>query len=240
MSEVVPPSEDSTSTEDAEKAWAEEYRARANRGRTISGASRHLFEHAELDIKRLPALSEFQVRRLADEGATGSTFGHLGRRYESAALLLEGARRRFADRVVAYPVPALQGELLTFEGHAAVERGIRELLESKTPGIDWWVPAHWEAPLLKYQFIHGSLAAPPHPVTGQAMSLEVYGRVIRTGGVTLDSPDGKAWQEAWRVHYHGAGPEDGPLDLAGDTSVRIEVATYANLRFPGVGVPFYM
>ncbi len=227
-------------TQDAQQARAEEYRARTNRGRTISGAPGPLYEHAELEIKRLPTLSESQVRRLADEGVTGSMSGHVGKPYGSAALLLEGARRRFADRVVAYPVPALQGELVTFEGHADVERGIRELLERRTPGIDWWVPAHWEAPLLKYQFIHGSLAAPPHPVTEQPMSLEIYGRVIRTAGVTLDSPQGKAWQDAWRVHYHEAGPEDGPLDLPGETTVRIEVATYASLRFPGVRVPFYM
>ena len=28
--------------------------------------------------------------------------------------------------------------------------------------------------------------------------------------------------------------------LAGDSTIRIEAATYANVRFPGVGVPYYL
>jgi hypothetical protein len=88
--------------------------------------------------------------------------------------------------------------------------------------------------LQKYFFLHTSLPAPPDAATGQSMTLEVYGEPIDANGRDLVTAAGHKWFQDWRWSRDRENPVAVPVTL------RIDVATYANVRHPGIGVPFYM
>jgi hypothetical protein len=82
-------------------------------------------------------------------------------------------------------------------------------------------------------FLHTSLPAPPDDATGQPMALEVYGEAIHADGRDLATAAGREWFRDWRWSRERDNPVTVPVTL------RIDMATYANVRHPGIGVPFY-
>ena len=82
-------------------------------------------------------------------------------------------------------------------------------------------------------FLHTSLPAPPDEATGQPMALEIYGEAIRADSHDLSSEEGRAWFRDWRWS------RDRDVPVAVPVTLHIDVATYANVRSPGIGMPFY-
>jgi hypothetical protein len=64
------------------------------------------------------------------------------------------------------------------------------------------------------------------------MVLEVYGRLAQVNG----EPVGIGWYRERLL----ADPTLGEDTVIGELAFRVERATYANTRTPGIGVPFYM
>ncbi|MFB2980169.1 hypothetical protein [Microseira sp. BLCC-F43] len=71
------------------------------------------------------------------------------------------------------------------------------------------------------------------------MAIELYGDLIRFNDISLNSPEGRQWQDAWLEKYLRS-EDKSQLVLSGNLELNIHVATYSNLLYPGVGVPFYM
>jgi len=83
----------------------------------------------------------------------------------------------------------------------------------------------------------------PDLATGQPMSLELYGRLQFVDGLHLDSEAGRAWSER-RIDAYCEAQSRTPGELppveGSEFFMALEAATYSNVQFPGVGVPFYM
>jgi hypothetical protein len=158
----------------------------------------------------------------------GLPSGWLGAR-QPVGPLDEGAHSEGAastrSRVAAYPLLPLQGESFDVTSADDIAPCVRRILTAVLPGIDWWVPEHWDGPFLKYGILHNSLPAPPNLMTSEAMAIEVYGKadnVIETGS--------EEWLIARRIARSNLTEVQG---VRLSTRVVVHVATYANVRFPG-------
>ncbi len=153
--------------------------------------------------------------------------------------------RQFLPLVRAFPVVPLLGATFKFSSEADIGERLRQLLALRLPGIEWELNSDWNgAPAFrKYQLVHVSLAAPPDLATGQPMSLELYGRLQFVDGLRLDSKAGRAWSERRIDAYCEAQarkPRELPPVEGSEFFMALEAATYSNVQYPGVGVPFYM
>lgn len=88
------------------------------------------------------------------------------------------------SRVVAYQLLPLIGASFTVESADDIGHALRQLFTDRLPGVRWVIGDDWAGPFVKYNFIHGSLLAPPHPLTNEPMELELYG-AADDGLVTL-------------------------------------------------------
>lgn len=137
--------------------------------------------------------------------------------------------------VTAWPVLPLEGAEFEVDSVAGIAAAMREALKTKLPGVDWWVPEHWEGPFCKYGILHNSLPAPPNLATDEAMAIEIYGIAERAVFPGTDE-----WMELRRAARARNLDEDEIVAVRLPTRVRIEVATYANVLYPGVRVPEHM
>jgi hypothetical protein len=136
------------------------------------------------------------------------------------------------DTVVAYRVPSLIGAVLVAPLESDVAIRLRDLLEQRLGAFAWENSPDVVLPLRKYGFLHASIAAPPDTSRDRVMWLELAGTVQVVGGVAAGDRD---WSD---VRPMSASDRlDVPLE--GPIEVRIDVATYSDQRFLGVGVPFY-
>ncbi len=169
---------------------------------------------------------------------------YLGRRLSSDDIIAANAWLAWTDdqrdqlraqarAVRAYEVPVLHGLTLTARDQGAVASALAEALHAQFPGIGWMVPADVVRVTEKYQFLNIALAAPPDETTGAAMALELYGPVVQIDDTALR---GEAYT-AWRQAHMDAGLHHSPLQ--GRLTIELHVATYANILYPGIGVPFY-
>jgi hypothetical protein len=147
------------------------------------------------------------------------------------------------NSVRAFPVVTLVGATVQARGPAGLGAAIQDLLEERLPIIEWDYIGVPPGPLLKYLVLHDSIPAPMDVSTGQPMAIEFYGDVRSIEGVPLDSDEGRQWLAAHRQLYRSL--QDSPVARmkildAVRIEVRIEVATYANVMYTSVGVPFYM
>lgn len=179
----------------------------------------------------------------------GAMAGYLGTRFSEEDLddedkVLE-EDRRFLPLVRAYPVVPLLGATFRVSTEAEIGERLRQLLALRLPGIEWSLQDgwNWGPAFRKYQLVHVSLAAPPDLATGQPMSLELYGRLQSVDGLRLDSPAGRAWSERridTFLQAQGRNPSEMPPVEGTNFFIELVAATYANVQFPGAGVPFYM
>lgn len=88
------------------------------------------------------------------------------------------------SRVVAYPLLPLIGASFAVKSADDIGPALRKVFLERLPGLRWVVKDDWAGPFSKYKIVHGSLPAPPHPLTKEAMSLEVFGSA-KDGLVTL-------------------------------------------------------
>lgn len=138
--------------------------------------------------------------------------------------------------IVAYPVTTLLGasfELVELDDGAAQ---LQALLVEALPGHDWQVPTDLAGPLSKYLMLHTSLAAPPNEAVPEPMALELYAACVAVDGVALESAEGQAWYR----RFVARDPRRSTLHALGRLRFEVRAATYANISYPGLGVPFYL
>lgn len=153
--------------------------------------------------------------------------------------------------VRAWEVPGLMGQQLRIIGEGDLPWVLTTLLRELMPGFDW--NAHledkppdptstaWSGPLRKYLLMHNSIPAPRDEWTQQPMALELVGRLVEVEGLALDSKMGQRWMRHREELLSVPGRKGGlPALPVGEMIIEIQQATYANVMFPGVGVPFYM
>ncbi|WP_425258170.1 hypothetical protein ACPOLB_21940 [Rubrivivax sp. RP6-9] len=148
---------------------------------------------------------------------------------------LDYVGREALARVHAWPVLPLEGTSFRVERSQDIAASIRRVIGSALPGIDWWIPEYWDGPFEKYGFLHSAIAAPPNDATGEAMALELFGE--SDGAMAPGSDEWCAAMDEWA--RRGRVEADRPLGVRLPSTVRITVATYANILYPGIGVPFY-
>ncbi len=192
--------------------------------------------------------------RFADTGSIGALLGrfrpvssmrkHLGRRYSVEALYdldyhddsdLEKIRL-----VRAFVVEPLINSTIRIESQSDIGPALKNLLESKLPGIQWQVKDDWSEPFRKYFIIHGSIPAPRDQLTRERMALEIYGKLIQVDDYLIESEKGREWMENKHTERYEADASDTPWpELFGNMVIQIKSATYSNVMYPGVGVPLY-
>lgn len=142
--------------------------------------------------------------------------------------------------VRAYQVTPLIGATILVKSEKDIAGSLSKLLATRLPEIAWQVEPDWSGPFLKYLCIHGSIPAPPDKLTLEPMALELYGELIAIRGRRLDTEEGKEWTSKLLDECLMAYSRDeAAAELTGEMIISIKSATYANVMFPGVGVPIY-
>jgi hypothetical protein len=138
--------------------------------------------------------------------------------------------RRGAHFVRAFPVVTALGRTFSAATEGDIPGAVVAFLEGVCPGTTWPRPERYREALRKYGFLHLALDAPRDGATGHPMELELF-----AWGICLEGREPGAWWMLERVAPGGYmdRPVRGPL------AFRVETATYANVAFPGVGIPFY-
>ena len=143
-----------------------------------------------------------------------------------------------AARIRAFDVPCLARTQLMVNRLGDLSETLSGLLLSHLSGWVWesqqsqWQRFHLAGPIKKYGILHTILRAPDDATTRQPMVLELFGRVSTLNGQSA----GKQW---FRPFQQPDQTQEASLFL-GDVCLLLERATYANTRFPGIGVPFYL
>ena len=191
-----------------------------------------------LDPGDLRADAQAQQRR---EAAPHSPMApHLGDRCGAAVL---AAVEQYADlepdvlaRIVAYPVVALAGAGFDLADLDEGPERLQRLLHERLPGLGWQVPGDLAGPLGKYLILHTSLAAPPNQAVPEPMALEVYAACVSVDGVALDSTEGQAWYR----RFVARDTRRSSAHALGTLRFEVRAATYANISYPSLQVPFYL
>jgi hypothetical protein len=108
----------------------------------------------------------------------------------SAEALFDKDRHRAEDRMLlravrAYTVRPLLGAKLSVKAAPDIQSAVLRLLNERLPGFDWHVRDEWAGSFEKYGIVHDSVPAPPHPETGEPMSLELFGETETKGAVVI-------------------------------------------------------
>lgn len=207
--------------------------AQLKAGRTISGLPDPLWPSAALSLRDLARPAPNALPQQRPQGPLRDHVGARIRRQLDADHHTD-EELAAAERLTAWPVLPLQGAALVAQSLASISEAVRDLLARTLPGIDWWVPQHWSGPFRKYGILHNSLPAPPNPATGEAMAIEVYG----LAECALE-PGTRPWFDQLEQRLR-RGDSDEVQAVTLPTRIRISVATYSNLMYPGFGVPLYM
>jgi hypothetical protein len=149
----------------------------------------------------------------------------------------EAVLRPLAARIRAFDVPALAGVTFTVNRLCDAAPALEAVLAERLPVVAWaaFDALHLALQLVrikKYGLIHEVVEAPVDEATGDPMVVELYGRLAQFNGQPAD----RGWLR--EVHLQDSpGADDAAI---GAMTFRLERATYANTRTPGIGVPFYM
>jgi hypothetical protein len=206
-------------------------------GSTLSGLPKPHWPEPPNDAR---GLRESDPAKRAGQRPAGLMLPYVGARIDVGSRarpdMLDDVRAEALLRVCAWPVLPLQGASFHVTCSEDIGPGIRALVAALLPGIDLWIPEHWAGPFEKYGIVHNTFAAPPNEATGEAMAIELFGEAEHR--IDLSSAEYRAAMLSWFEQ----GPERAkpPTGVRLPTAIRITVATYSNVGFPGVGTPFYM
>jgi hypothetical protein len=200
------------------------------------------YQEATLSIQDLPR--ERTLLGLFRLGVLGPMRRYIDQRYESAELMDEDryVQEEFPllKQVRAFRVPNLIGKCLSASGEDALLGAFAQMLKLEFPDLQlsWQPDKYFSSQRLRKCFLlHESIPAPMDHATGQRMSLEVFGQLTHVGRFDLATDAGRDALQDWSYSNIKDG-ERPPLEQ--DLSLEIQIATYANLQHPGVGVPLYL
>ena len=144
--------------------------------------------------------------------------------------------------VRAFEVLPLIGTPFTLKGDKELSSAVTTLLKSKLPNITWEGINIPKGPLRKSLLVHASIPAPIDEATRQPMIIEIYGHVVKVQGFPFDSVEGMAWRkkrsEELEMVYRN--PKLSMPELNTPMEIEMKAAIYANIRYPSVGMPFYL
>jgi hypothetical protein len=138
--------------------------------------------------------------------------------------------------VQAYPVPGLIGQTFSMRHESEIEDCVNELLQRQLPTIDW---ERFQVPILafqKYLILHFQIPAPPDLNTNQAMGLEIYIEPCQINGFL---PNSEEFRQLRRNQMYAATAASYSSEVQGDFEMMVMQATYSNLSYPNIGIPFY-
>lgn len=159
---------------------------------------------------------------------------HYFRLYDEVDPDEEAQLRPLAARIRAFDVPVLRDVTFTMSRLRDYDTALRTLLRERLLGIAW---AHVDefggvGPILKYNLIHEVVAAPADEATGEPMVLELYGHLTLVNKQPVQIGQFRDFLRGHSTHTDEA--------VLGELTFHLERATYANTRWPGIGVPFYL
>jgi hypothetical protein len=177
--------------------------------------------------------------------------GHVGPRLPPQRLTGEAEwGLELAARVRAWPLPGLVGQVLVAPGVDGIPGALRALLHETFGDVPFGTDEGTSyGGLGVHLHLHTTLAAPPSE--GEPMALELYGQLLAVGEHDLGSPSGARLMIQRSREYERLDPlvdaaararhEQLVLgaDLPAPLYIILRSATYANVLFPGDGVPFY-
>ncbi|MDI3286299.1 hypothetical protein [Polyangium sp. 15x6] len=221
--------------------------------------------HADAASLRSPPISgSDRLSRLTEQGKrgpasppptkpTGPLAPYLGAQHDLDALLSEIEGPEEAACVLAWPVPALVGRVIVAPDFDGLAGAIRAVLFEALGDLPFAVDGGGYGGLGRYMHLHTSVLAPP--MRDEPMALELYGRLVAVGDYDFRTREaGRYLLRREREMHSLCGPDASPTDaerlrmmelihgrdFPGPLVVILSAATYANVRCPGVGVPFYM
>lgn len=146
-------------------------------------------------------------------------------------------------RVRAFEIRSLIGQSLIINSNTHLNETLERFLREKLPRISWVVDSDLLGPLAKYFIIHCSIPAPEDTTTMQGMNLEVFGDATQIGDMGRDSKEWDDWYwNLYRIKFYQPfldGEINSPVPNE-PVVIQIRSATYSNLQYTGVNIPFYM
>jgi hypothetical protein len=136
----------------------------------------------------------------------------------------------------AYPIPVLIGQTFSIHHESEIEGRLNELFQRQLPTIDW---EKFQVPILafqKYLILHFQVPAPPDLNTNQAMGLEIYIEPYQINGFL---PHSEEFRQLRRNQMYAATASSYCSEIQGDFEMMVMQATYSNLTYPNIGIPFY-
>jgi hypothetical protein len=141
--------------------------------------------------------------------------------------------RKCAELVRAFQVTPLLGLVYEVAGLEDFSPALNRTLSQHLRGISWDASPRL-GPLQKYHILHTSMAAPVDETTGERMALEVFGHLVKDNALDPSMTGRQDGEQPQRVVLPRGELPVGPF------AIKVQVATYANVRYPRVGVPFYL
>ena len=183
-----------------------------------------------VDLKKLKALARKQVLR----GFKLPEF--VGQQLAPATNLKRGMvtdDHPDAHVAEAWDIPALRSKYFAVESetclYAALHGYVQEVLQTRLV-YDSRHEDFIVGPVRKYGILHMSLCTDVPSGYSTPFFVEVYGPLLRFGGVDIDDPNAESIHSSGNVRAEVPGP----------LVFRVDTAIWSNLTFPGIGVPFYM
>jgi hypothetical protein len=189
-------------------------------------------------------LDHYTQPTLAQLRPVSKMWKYLGRQFTADELynaaVHDASDLRKLKFVRAYDVKPLRAAALTIASDGDLDSAILSLLIAKLPDIEWHLTDGWSKQFRKHLIVHGSILAPPDALTGQPMAMELFGRLVEIDSIQLDSSAGIEWKSIRHEQCHRAAVRNESIPgLVGAMTVVFIQATYANVKYPGVGVPPY-
>ena len=229
------------SDEEQEREEAAVERQRHLRDEPAEAAWKQAHARGPLSLPPSPAAARLSAppldaNELADRAppraATGAMAGYTGTACNPRDLSWgdDTLPAHLARRVCAWPVPRLIGQGFAAASELELPAALRALLHMQLGPLPFHIDERggFGGPW-KYFHVHASIIAPP--VGDVPMAIELYARVL--GVATHDF----ATEEGARFVVRRDRTEPNPLP--GPLWMHVEQATYSNVAYPGVNVPFY-
>ena len=186
-----------------------------------------------------------QDMALDQHGPTGPMSPFLGRRFTVEDIFDEdyndAEELPFLKRIVAYEVPSLIGTRFEISRLGNLSATLQRHLNEHIPGANFVIERDPSGIMRRYQFFHLSTNPIQDEKTGIEMWLELKGALVELDGLAAGTSAWSEMMEKYRDAYWEAVHSELPLPpFDGKMVLRIDVATYANVRNPGVGVGIYV
>lgn len=136
---------------------------------------------------------------------------------------------KYKSPVNVWDIPVLRNSLIKANNEKELKIALGNMIHEKL-NIDFGFVSDYRGPLRKYLYLHQSIQTNFESEYGTPMFIEIFGEVVHVDGKDIIDPD------IQNNGFHRT-LED---ELPGPIIIRIMQASWSNITYPGVNVPFYM